>query len=99
MMRRILVDHARRRNMHKRSGQWLRVSLADRVLPGPTVDFDVLALDELLVRLAAFAARKSRVVEVRYFGGMSLEERDDASTLRRGRSSGGAWRARGSTVN
>jgi RNA polymerase sigma factor (TIGR02999 family) len=74
MMRRILVDHARRRNMHKRSGQWLRVSLADRALPGPTADFDVLALDELLVRLAAFDARKSRVVELRYFGGLSLEE-------------------------
>jgi len=74
MMRRILVDHARRRNMHKRSGQWLRVSLADRALPGPAPDFDVLALDELLVRLAAFDARKSRVVELRYFGGLSLEE-------------------------
>ena len=74
MMRRILVDHARRRNMHKRSGQWLRVSLSDRALPGPTADFDVLALDELLVRLAAFDARKSRVVELRYFGGLSLEE-------------------------
>ena len=74
MMRRILVDHARRRNMHKRSGQWLRVSLDDRALPGPTADFDVLALDDLLVRLAAFDARKSRVVELRYFGGLSLEE-------------------------
>jgi len=74
MMRRILVDHARRRNMHKRSGQWLRVSLSDRALPGPAADFDVLALDELLVRLAAFDARKSRVIELRYFGGLSLEE-------------------------
>jgi RNA polymerase sigma factor (TIGR02999 family) len=74
MMRRILVDHARRRKMHKRSGQWMRVSLADRPLPGPAADFDVLALDELLVRLAAFDARKSRVVELRYFGGLSLEE-------------------------
>ena len=72
MMRRILVDHARRRKMHKRSGRWLRVSLGDRALPGP--DFDVLALDELLVRLAEFDARKSRVVELRYFGGLSLEE-------------------------
>jgi RNA polymerase sigma factor (TIGR02999 family) len=78
MMRRILVDHARRRNMHKRSGQWLRLSLTDCALPGPTVDFDVLALDELLVRLAAFDARKSRVVELRYFGGLSLEETAEA---------------------
>jgi len=74
MMRRILVDHARRRKMIKRSGQWLRVSLTDQRLPAPAADFDVLALDELLVRLAAFDARKSRIVELRYFGGLSLEE-------------------------
>jgi RNA polymerase sigma factor (TIGR02999 family) len=73
MMRRILVDHARRRNMGKRSGTWMRVSLVDRVLPDAP-DFDVLALDELLVRLAAFDARKSRIVELRYFGGLSLDE-------------------------
>jgi RNA polymerase sigma factor (TIGR02999 family) len=74
MMRRILVDHARRRNMHKRSGQWIRVSLPDRASADRAADFDVLALDELLMRLAAFDARKSRVVELRYFGGLSLEE-------------------------
>jgi RNA polymerase sigma factor (TIGR02999 family) len=74
MMRRILVDHARRRKMDKRSGQWRRVSVTDGALPGAAPDFDVLALDELLVRLAAFDPRKSRVVELRYFGGLSLEE-------------------------
>lgn len=74
MMRRILVDHARRRKMHKRSGQWMRVSVADCAMLGPVPDFDVLALDELLVRLAAFDVRKSRVVELRYFGGLSPEE-------------------------
>jgi len=74
MMRRILVDHARRRNMHKRSGQWMRVSFGDCALRAPAADFDVLALDELLVRLAAFDPRKSRVVELRYFGGLSAEE-------------------------
>jgi len=73
MMRRILVDHARRRKMHKRSGQWMRVPLSV-CAPGPAADFDVLALDELLVRLAAFDPRKSRVVELRYFGGLSPEE-------------------------
>jgi RNA polymerase sigma factor (TIGR02999 family) len=73
MMRRILVDHARRRNMHKRSGQWLRVSLDDRARTDPA-DFDVLALDALLIQLAAFDARKSRIVELRYFGGLALEE-------------------------
>ena len=74
MMRRILVDHARRRNAHKRSGQWTRISVTGGALPGPAPDFDVLALDELLVRLAAFDLRKSRVVELRYFGGLTPEE-------------------------
>ena len=74
MMRRILVDHARRRKMHKRSGRWMRVSLDDRAAAAPDAGFDVLMLDTLLDRLAAFDARKSRVVELRYFGGLSLEE-------------------------
>jgi RNA polymerase sigma factor (TIGR02999 family) len=78
MMRRILVDHARRRNMDKRSGQWLRVSLTNHsARAGETRDdaiFDVLLLDRLLERLTAFDTRKSRVVELRYFGGLTLEE-------------------------
>ena len=74
MMRRILVDHARRRKMDKRSGRWMRVSLSDQRVTSPDPGFDVLMLDTLLDRLAAFDARKSRVVELRYFGGLSLEE-------------------------
>jgi RNA polymerase sigma-70 factor, ECF subfamily len=50
------------------------VSLPDRASADRAADLDVLALDELLMRLAAFDARKSRVVELRYFGGLSLEE-------------------------
>jgi RNA polymerase sigma-70 factor, ECF subfamily len=65
MMRRLLVDHARRRKMQKRSGQWTRVSLSDHALPGPDPGFDVLALNELLVRLTAFDPRKGRIVELR----------------------------------
>jgi RNA polymerase sigma-70 factor (ECF subfamily) len=60
--------------MHKRSGQSMRVSFGECALREPAADFDVLALDELLVRLAAFDPRKSRVVELRYFGGLSVEE-------------------------
>jgi RNA polymerase sigma factor (TIGR02999 family) len=74
MMRRILVDHARRRKMDKRSGRWVRVSLTDLGAAAPDPGFDVLMLDSLLDRLATFDARKSRVVELRYFGGLSLEE-------------------------
>jgi RNA polymerase sigma factor (TIGR02999 family) len=73
MMRRILVDHARRRKLQKRSGQWIRLSLADHDVAAPG-EFDVLALDMLLERLTAFDARKGRIVELRYFGGLSLKE-------------------------
>src|SRR5262245_5868509 len=74
MMRRILVDHARRHQMAKRSGQWLRVELEDAELPTKQHGFDVIAMDDLLTKLAGFDARKSRVIELRYFGGLSLDE-------------------------
>jgi RNA polymerase sigma factor (TIGR02999 family) len=74
MMRRILVDHARRHRMAKRSGQWLRVDFEDAALPTTQHGFDVLAIDELLIQLAEFDARKCRVIELRYFGGLSLDE-------------------------
>jgi RNA polymerase sigma factor (TIGR02999 family) len=73
-MRRVLVDHARRRKMEKRSGRWIRVELDGLPLHAPSTDADVLALDDLLKQLAEFDVRKSRVVELRYFGGLSLNE-------------------------
>jgi RNA polymerase sigma-70 factor (ECF subfamily) len=81
MMRRILVDHARRRKMDKRSGQWMRVSLHDAAAASNDPGFDVLLLDTLLDSLAAFDARKSRVVELRYFGGLTLEETAEAMDI------------------
>ena len=74
MMRRILVDHARRGKMAKRSGRWMRVPLDDCVaeIPGPDVEF--LDLDTALTQLAAFDPRKSQIAELRFFGGLSLEE-------------------------
>ena len=74
MMRRILVDHARRRGMAKRSGRWFQVDLNDQIDPASEKDLNILALNDLLTRLAEFDSRKSRVVELRYFGGLSLEE-------------------------
>lgn len=74
MMRRVLVDHARRHKMAKRSGQWLRVTIDDAAAGIQPRDIDLLNLDEALCRLAAFDPRKCRVAELRYFGGMSLEE-------------------------
>jgi RNA polymerase sigma factor (TIGR02999 family) len=74
MMRRILVDRARARNMSKRSGRWARVALDEDVAHSQTRDVDVLDLDRALTELATFDARKTKVAELRFFGGLSLEE-------------------------
>jgi RNA polymerase sigma factor (TIGR02999 family) len=74
MMRRILVDHARARKMRKRSGQWGRVSLVEAIAQQRPIDVDVLDLDGALTELATFDSRKSQVAELRFFGGLSLEE-------------------------
>ena len=74
MMRRILVDRARAHRMAKRSGQWARVTLDEGARITPPVDVDVLDLDAALTRLAAFDPRKSQLAELRFFGGLSLEE-------------------------
>jgi RNA polymerase sigma factor (TIGR02999 family) len=73
MMRRLLVDRARARNMAKRSGRWARVTLDEELAQGQAA-VDVLDLDRALSALAAFDARKSQVAELRFFGGLSLEE-------------------------
>jgi RNA polymerase sigma factor (TIGR02999 family) len=74
MMRRLLVDRARARRMAKRSGQWARVTLdAAQQATGP-VDVDVLDLDAALTRLSKFDPRKSRLAELRFFSGLSLDE-------------------------
>ena len=74
MMRRILVDRARARKMAKRSGRWARVTLDDVDKASQPKDVDVLDLDAALTRLAEFDPRKSRIAELRFFGGLSLEE-------------------------
>ena len=72
-MRRILVEHARRKNQ-KRGGGVQRVSLDDAVEVGGGQSRDLVALDEAMNMLALVDARKSRVVEMRFFGGLSIEE-------------------------
>ena len=74
MMRRILVDHARRRRMAKRSGGWARVTLDDAAAQQDPPDVDLLDLDAALSELASFDPRKSRVAELRFFGGLSLDD-------------------------
>jgi len=74
LMRRILVDRARAHRAKKRSGQWARVTLDPDVAVARPLDVEVLDLDNALTALATFDARKSRIAELRFFGGLSLEE-------------------------
>ena len=74
LMRRILVDEARKRQFQKRGGEFTRISFDDAMTVAPERTSELIALDEALYRLAEHSARKSRVVELRYFGGLSIEE-------------------------
>jgi RNA polymerase sigma factor (TIGR02999 family) len=75
VMRRILVDQARARNAEKRGAGWERVTLiGDKTPNGGSREIDVLALDGALERLAALDAQQERIVELRYFGGLTLDE-------------------------
>jgi RNA polymerase sigma factor (TIGR02999 family) len=74
MMRRVLVDYARARGFAKRGGGERRVSLDEAMVVSDERAADVVALDEALNALAQFDERKSRMVELRFFGGLSIEE-------------------------
>lgn len=74
MMRRILVDHARSHNRAKRGGGARKVSLDEAMVLREERADDLVRLDEALTALAAFDDRKSRIVEMRYFGGLSVLE-------------------------
>ena len=73
-MRRILVDHARAHAASKRGGAMRKVPLDDAIMIGGVPDVDLLALDQALTRLAALDPQQSRVVELRFFGGLTTEE-------------------------
>ena len=96
VMRHILVDHARRRQYAKHGGEAQRVSLAEAELMSEERARELLALDEALDELAELDLRKSRVVALRYFGGLGLEETADAleisvMTVRRDWRAAKAW--------
>jgi RNA polymerase sigma-70 factor (ECF subfamily) len=78
IMRRILVDYARSRGYAKRGGDAVRVPLDDVLLVADARGIEVLTLDQALDKLAGLDARKCRVVELRYFGGLTIEETADA---------------------
>ena len=96
IMRRIMVDHARQRHALKRSGGAIRVTLDECAAVTQTRAAELLALDEALEKLAAFDPRKARVVEMRYFGGLTMEEIGDVlkihvNTVMRDWSAARAW--------
>jgi RNA polymerase sigma factor (TIGR02999 family) len=74
VMRSLLVDRARARNAAKRGGGGYKVSVVDGVASSNDRDVDIVALDEALEGLAAIDPRKARIVELRYFGGLSVDE-------------------------
>ncbi len=74
LMRRILVDSARSRYAQKRGGRIRRVLLTDSVIFASNQDADLIELDDALTSLEEIDARRARVVELRFFGGMTLEE-------------------------
>ncbi|HEY1434987.1 MAG TPA: sigma-70 family RNA polymerase sigma factor [Thermoanaerobaculia bacterium] len=96
-MRRILIDHARSRDAGKRGGGEAQVTLDVGVAsPEPANDVDLLALDEALVRLKGLDDVQARIVELRFFGGLSIEETAEtmeisASSVKRDFRSARAW--------
>ncbi|MFN0124899.1 MAG: sigma-70 family RNA polymerase sigma factor [Blastocatellia bacterium] len=73
-MRRILTDHARNRHAEKRGSGETRLQLDENIDASDQRAWELIALDDALSALAAFDAQKSRIVELRYFGGLSIEE-------------------------
>jgi len=96
-MRRILIDHARSRQAEKRGGREERVTLDVGIAsPEPANDIDLLALDEALLRLKELDEPQARIVELRFFGGLSIEEtaqvlETSASSVKREFRSARAW--------
>jgi RNA polymerase sigma factor (TIGR02999 family) len=80
MMRRILVDAARARGSHKRGGGAVRVNVDEALVASPERDSSLLALDEALEAFSKLVPRQAKVVELRYFGGLS--EEDTAEVLK-----------------
>jgi RNA polymerase sigma factor (TIGR02999 family) len=83
-MRQILIDHARARQAEKRDGDWIKLTLTSAI---PEIDsqvedaVDVLHLNTALLALAAIDERQAKIVELRYFGGLSIEETADTMQL------------------
>ena len=98
LMRRLLVDHARGKHRQKRGGGMLVVPVEENDVAGPAPDegLDLVALDDALERLAELSPQQGRIVELRYFGGLSIEETAEVlgvstMTVKRGWAMARAW--------
>jgi len=97
LMRWILVDYERNRRAAKRGSGVTRLTLDDVAVPGsPGQDVDILALDEALDRLAKMDSKQSQIIELRYFGGLSIEDTSEflgisPATVKRSWASARAW--------
>jgi len=96
MIRRLLVDHARARHRLKRGGNPLRVTLYDDLNAAAPVQLDVVALDDALSKLAELDPQLERIVELRFFTGLSIEETAEVlsispATVKRDWATGRAW--------
>lgn len=96
LMRRVLVDHARRRDAEKRGGDHVRLTLDDALAVTASSDIDVLAIDDALNKLAHIDSQQALVVELRFFSGLSVEETAaalgiSAATVKRDWSVARAW--------
>jgi RNA polymerase sigma factor (TIGR02999 family) len=78
LMRRVLVDHARTRNVKKRGGEATKVAVEEDLLVSREPEVDVLSLDAALNALAELDTRKAHVIEMRFFGGMTVNETAEA---------------------
>jgi RNA polymerase sigma factor (TIGR02999 family) len=98
-MRQILIERARARGAQKRGGARHRVTLDEALVAGGERSIDLVALDEALERLAAFDPEQARLVELRFFGGLTVEETAEAmhispATVKRHWTVACAWLAR-----
>jgi RNA polymerase sigma factor (TIGR02999 family) len=98
-MRQILIERARARNAQKRWGEKARITLDEELVQGGERSVDLLALDEAIERLAALDPEQARIVELRFFGGLTVEETADAldispATVKRHWTVARAWLAR-----
>jgi len=96
LMRRVLVDHARGRNAAKREGSQQKIALDDAVSFANEKEFDVLALEDSLLNLEKLDPRQAKIVELRFFSGMSIDEaahvlKISSATVRREWTIAKAW--------